>query len=391
MSFESLCTEILTIGTELLQGETIDTNKAAIAQALGGIGLEVGRITTVGDDVEQIACAVRESLARADLLITSGGLGPTVDDVTREGIAAALDVPTEFRTELWEHIKAIFAAFGREPTENNRRQAVLPKNATAILNPVGTAPAFRIETPLGTVIALPGVPAELKVLLAEVVIPFVRRDLGTHQAILTRLLRTVGLGESWIDDRIRDLIPPSNPTIGLAAHPGRVDLRITSRAPNREQAAKMTQELQARLTERLGSAVYGVDGDTLESVVRGLLERRGWRIAVVQSGTPQGLDWSIESLGAALAGRRTLPSTFSNDQLEEQLIKDMDQLSAELGLAFDLKTDERPQVLTCLLRTASDKRSFQRTYAGHPENAPAWAASLALNIVRKYLTDLDLP
>jgi len=138
--------EIITIGTELLLGEIVDTNTSYIAQALRKIGLDLYRTSTVGDNAERIAQVVSESIGRAQVVITTGGLGPTVDDATREGIALAFGVPTEFRPELWEQIEERFARFGHIPTENNRRQAYLPKGAKAIENPIGTAPGFIVDT-----------------------------------------------------------------------------------------------------------------------------------------------------------------------------------------------------------------------------------------------------
>ena len=138
--------EIITIGTELLLGEIVDTNTAVLAQALRSIGLDVFHTSTVGDNAERIAHAVRQSLERSQVVITAGGLGPTIDDATRDGIALALDVPTEFHDDLWQHIQELFARFGRKPTENNRRQAFLPIGALPLKNPVGTAPAFIVET-----------------------------------------------------------------------------------------------------------------------------------------------------------------------------------------------------------------------------------------------------
>ena len=148
--------EILTIGTELLLGEIVDTNTQTLALAFRGIGLDLFRTTTVGDNVERIAAAVGEALERSEVLVTSGGLGPTVDDATREGIASALGLDLEFRDELWEEILARYQAFGSEPSDNNRVQATIPQGAIAISNPVGTAPGFIVEHEGKSVIALPG-------------------------------------------------------------------------------------------------------------------------------------------------------------------------------------------------------------------------------------------
>ena len=278
-------TEILTIGTELLLGEIVDTNTADVARAFRSIGADLFRTTTVGDNVERIAEAVREALSRSDVLLTTGGLGPTVDDPTREGVALALGVPLEFKPELWEQIQERFARFRRRPTENNRRQAELPQGATAFENSVGTAPGFWAESGGRLVIALPGVPAEMRHLLEGKVLPFLRSRFELDEVIEVRILRTAGAGESWLDQQIADLERLSNPTVGVSAHPGRVDIRITAKAKGRGDAQELIQPLEAELRRRLGEAVYGADETTLEGAVAEQLERHGWGLLVLEVGT----------------------------------------------------------------------------------------------------------
>ena len=175
--------EIIAIGTELLLGEIVDTNTSVIARALRSIGIDLYRTAIVGDNPDRIAQAVREAAARSDAVITTGGLGPTVDDASRQGIALAVGLPTEFRPELWEQIQERFARYGRTPTENNRQQAMIPAGALAVENPVGTAPAFIVETPTSAVISLPGVPGEMSYLLETAVLPYLRRRLGLSAII----------------------------------------------------------------------------------------------------------------------------------------------------------------------------------------------------------------
>ncbi|MGH2627404.1 MAG: competence/damage-inducible protein A, partial [Anaerolineales bacterium] len=272
--------EILTIGTELLLGEIVDTNTAELARALRGVGADLYRTTTVGDNVELIAQAVRESLTRSEVVLTTGGLGPTVDDPTREAIAQALGVATEFHPELWEQILERFARFSRRPTPNNRRQAYLPAGAQALENPVGTAPGFVIEREGRVVIALPGVPAEMRYLLENRVLPFLRDRFQLEDVIEVSVLRTAGAPESWLDDRIQDLERLANPTVGVSAHPGRVDIRITAKARGVELARAMIAPLEQELRRRLGDAVYGSGADTLEAAVADRLLRRDWRLTV---------------------------------------------------------------------------------------------------------------
>ena len=173
--------EIVTTGTELLLGEIVDTNSTYIARRLREIGLNLYFKTSVGDNAERAALVLRQGLARSDVIITTGGLGPTVDDVTRQAVACATDRELVFVPDLWEQIWDRFARWGREPTENNRQQAFIPEGATPIENPVGTAPCFIVENDEGIVISLPGVPREMKYLMEHNVIPYLREHLGLQE------------------------------------------------------------------------------------------------------------------------------------------------------------------------------------------------------------------
>ncbi|MEJ2570308.1 MAG: molybdopterin-binding protein, partial [Anaerolineales bacterium] len=276
--------EIISIGTELLLGEIVDTNTHTIAQALREVGINVFRTISVGDNKERIAEVVRESLRRAQVVITTGGLGPTIDDVTREGISLALDRTLEFRPELWQQILERFARFGRQPTENNRRQAQLPRGAIAIDNPIGTAPGFLIESATSVVFALQGVPAEMEHGLKNYAIPYLREKFNPQSLIKTRILHTSGLGESAVDTRLQDLEKFSNPTVGLAAHPGRVDVRITAKAKTVEQADELIRRFEATIRERLGEHVYGTDGHTLEAATLARVAAYQLQLVTVECG-----------------------------------------------------------------------------------------------------------
>jgi molybdenum cofactor synthesis domain-containing protein len=299
--------EIITIGTELLLGETADTNTRFIARTLRALGVDLFRAQTVGDNAARIAEAVRAAAARADIVLTTGGLGPTVDDPTRQAIAEACEAPLEFHPELWEQITARIARRGRAPTENQKRQAYIPKDAIVLSNPVGTAPAFITEiiepqrnedreapsfpakilfagqkkpsrTSLlrgknsrsggaraCTIISLPGVPHEMETLLTDAVVPFLQKRFGLHELILVRTLHTRGLGEGMIDDKIGDLETLANPTVGLSAHTGAVDIRITAKAESEAEARKMIAAVEAEVRTRLGEAVTGADDDAQEA------------------------------------------------------------------------------------------------------------------------------
>lgn len=206
--------EIVTIGTELLLGEIVDTNSAWIAQQLTGIGLDLLYTTTVGDNLGRITKVLAQSLERSDVVITTGGLGPTVDDMTRQGVAAATGCALVLDDGLVEEIATYFGRRGFQMTDNNRRQAFIPSGARIIHNPVGTAPCFAVEHGAHLIICLPGVPHEMRHLMETEVIPLLRERFGLLGVIQSRVLRTCNIGESAVDAQIDDLMTGANPTVG---------------------------------------------------------------------------------------------------------------------------------------------------------------------------------
>ena len=279
-----LTAEIISIGTEILLGDLVDTNSAFIARVLRDLGINLYFMTTVGDNEERITKAIQAALARARVVITGGGLGPTVDDMTRQAVAKATNRRLVFHQSLLDQIAARFAGFNVTMTENNRQQAFLPEEAIPIENPVGTAPVFIVECSDGAVISLPGVPREMKYLLQEKVVPYLRQryNLGI---IKTRILKTAGIGESHLDTMIgRTLLESSNPTIGLAAHSGQVDVRITAKSATADQVEGMLTEIEQQIRERAGRFVFGIDDDRLEDVLVLLLKQSNATLAIVQAG-----------------------------------------------------------------------------------------------------------
>ncbi|NLG28591.1 MAG: CinA family nicotinamide mononucleotide deamidase-related protein [Chloroflexi bacterium] len=277
--------EIISIGTELLLGEIIDTNAAWIARQLTTIGLNLYFKATVGDNQQRIAEILRNGLKRSDVIITTGGLGPTVDDVTREAVAAATDRDLVLDEALLAEVGAFFLKMGRTMTANNRKQACLPRDARVIHNPVGTAPAFAVEVQRpnalpGVIISLPGVPHEMQYLMEHEVLPWLRARYGLTGVIKSRIVHTCGIGESAIDAQIGDLMHLSNPTVGTAAHPGQTDVRIAAKAESAAEAETLIAPVERTLRERLGEYIYGVDGDTLAGVLCALLAERGWTLAL---------------------------------------------------------------------------------------------------------------
>lgn len=278
--------EIVSIGTELLLGEIVDSNAAYIARQLASIGLNLFFKTTVGDNAERIAYVLQQAMARSDVIITTGGLGPTVDDVTREGVARATGRELVIDPEALQQIEAIFARWGRPLAENNRRQALIPAGALVVRNPVGTAPAFIVEHAGHIIISLPGVPREMEYLMQNAVLPFLRERLQTGEVVIkSKVLRTCAIGESSIDEQIGDLETSTNPTVGLAAHAGQTDIRITAKGHSHAEADRLIADMEARVRARVGQYIYGVGKETLEEVVARLLAERGARVSLIENNT----------------------------------------------------------------------------------------------------------
>lgn len=377
--------EIITIGTELLLGELVDTNTRYIARALREIGLDLYRTSTVGDNIDRIAEEVQASMQRADAVITTGGLGPTIDDPTREGIAKACGVETIFVPELWQQIEERFAGFGSVPTENNRRQAYIPAGAIPIENPVGTAPGFIVETDRSVAISLPGVPAEMQHLLVTDVIPYLKQRLGLQSIIKSRIVRTAGIGESMLDHKIEDLEKLHNPTVGLSAHPGRVDIRITAKAKTDQEADKMIASVEATLEQRIGRAIYGKDDQTLESVVIGLLKDKGMHLALLEAGTDGALAASLAEFPEIIASEQILSEAGSEEALSATLKEDMRNAPAQAGLLLAMQPSREGSTVMIQVLLPDNEHTDHKSYEAHFVNMKTRAVSYALLWLRRLL------
>lgn len=282
----TIIAEIVTTGTEILLGDIVDTNAAWIAQQLREAGVNLYYKTTVGDNEGRVRGVLEQSMTRCDAIIVTGGLGPTVDDITRQAIANATRRPLLLHEGALATLKQRFERFGAQLTENNIQQAYIPQDALLIENPVGTAPGFIVETERCAVIALPGVPREMKQLMVDTVLPYLRRKAGESGIIRRRILRTFGIGESTIDMLLDDLMHSSNPTAGLAAHTGQCDIRIAARAESADEAEAMLDAAEAQVRSLIGPYIYStVPGESYESVLVRRLQVQGMTLAVVESNT----------------------------------------------------------------------------------------------------------
>ena len=371
--------EIITIGTEILLGEIVDTNTRYIARTLRGMGVDLYRTITIGDNVERIAEAIRHSMQRAEIVITTGGLGPTVDDPTREAVARAAGVDLEFREDLWEQVVAIISRYGRKPSENQKRQAYVPKGAIRISNPVGTAPCFIVETQRNAIISLPGVPNEMEYILHESVIPYLQQRFNLNEIIKIRILHCAGLGEGMIDEKIADLETLSNPTVGLAAHTGVVDIRIAAKARDEAEADRMIADIENQIRERFGDVVFGVDEDKLEDVVLNAVAKRGWTLTAIESG-----------LDGLLA--RKIPHTASIPNLKAASLMDAlraarAETSADAALGVAVYLEERAAEMALI--TPQAEKTHRITYGGPPRSLPFWSVNLALDWLRRRAMESD--
>ncbi|MBU88286.1 MAG: competence/damage-inducible protein A [Chloroflexi bacterium] len=276
--------EIISIGSELLLGQIVDTNASWIAQRLANNGINLFYKTTVGDNFERMCDVIHLALSRSDIVLTGGGIGPTKDDLTREAVAKVTNrnLITDKKSLL--EIRERFQKRGLLLTKNNERQAEIPEGAIVIENPNGTAPAFIVEAEKGTIISLPGVPFEMKWLVDNRIIPYLKNKFNIEEIIHYRVLKVSDLGESAVDDKIGEIIAHSkNPTVGVLARPGQVDIRITAKAENRNKANSLIDAVDEKISNLLGDNIFGKNDDTIESIVNKLLLERNSSISIFEN------------------------------------------------------------------------------------------------------------
>ena len=275
--------EIVAIGSELLLGQIVDTNSTWMAQQLTALGVNLFYKSVVGDNPERMKEVLTRALERADVVITSGGLGPTQDDLTREVVAEVTGRKLILHQPFLEQIMHRFRSRGFIMTPNNERQAYMPEGAIPVTNPNGTAPSFIVEDPRGSVFVLPGVPFELKWLFENQVAPYLRQKFSLNEIITYRVLKVAELGESRVDDLMGHFIANSkNPTVGVLAHPGQVDIRIAAKAPSKEEAMKLIAPVEAEMRQLIGKHIFAADEDTIENTVGRLLREKQKTIAVCE-------------------------------------------------------------------------------------------------------------
>lgn len=310
--------EILSIGTEILLGNIVNTNAAYLSQELAALGILVYHQEVVGDNPGRLFHALEESYSRAELVIATGGLGPTADDLSKETAAQYFGVPLVSDQKAREHIEQVLAHLGREVTPNNYKQAQLPAGAIPLYNSNGTAPGFILEKDERILIMLPGPPSEMKPMFSEQVKPYLSRK--SSQQLVSRTLHLCGIGESAVEYRLKSRMNElTNPTLAPYAKTGMVDLRITAKAPGREEAEKLIAPVEAEIRGQFGDFVFGADEDTLEGVLVEMLDQCGWTIATAESCTGGLLGGRIVDYPGASRVFRQGFITYSNEAKEEML------------------------------------------------------------------------
>ena len=376
--------EIITIGTELLLGEIQDTNTRYLAKKLKDVNIDLFRTTTVGDNAVRIASLIQEALTRSDIIITTGGLGPTIDDPTRDAVALAFNTQTDYHPELWSEIEQRFLKRSLVPTENNRRQAFLPRGSEAIHNPVGTAPAFFVATGQKIVISLPGVPREMEFLIETSVIPLLKQKYQLQGIIKARVIHLAGIGESVVDSIIGDFEKLSNPTVGLLAHPGIVDIRITAKADSISEANQMIAEVEQKISPLFPNKIYGFDEDTLANSLISLAKSKQLLLRITSFGLER--NWPPELLAK---GQKTI------------LVKNLASPQTKFQNHFLAKTEYDVQAdckfvqfegenrLESVLFTAKKEFHFSNLYNGPGAQGANWAVNAFLETLRQTLLNLD--
>jgi nicotinamide-nucleotide amidase len=387
--------EIIATGSELVLGETVDTNSAYLARQLAAIGISLFRKTAVGDNEDRIAAIVGEALGRADLVICTGGLGPTVDDKTREAVAAATGRPLVFHQHLLDQIEARFRSFGRTMSPSNRQQAFVPEGARIVENPRGTAPAFIVETEHGGVVVLPGVPSEMRYLWETAIVPYLRDVRGERGVILVKTLHAAGAGESVIGEIIADLMQQSNPTVGISAKRAQYELRIGAKSDSRAGAEALIAQAEATIRERLDQYLLG--DEKLEQLAVRLLHERSLSLALYEGADRAPV---YRAITASAEGRALLRGTIihpldrpadaaaaaSLARSGATTVRDRWRADLALGVQTASAPDEDGFTLVAVaLAHAGGVREWARRYDLNLDEGWEFIATMALDALRQHL------
>ena len=367
--------ETLSIGTELLLGQIVDTNSAYLASRLAGLGIDLLHMSTVGDNLGRATEALRRAVDRSDLVITTGGLGPTEDDLTREAIAAALGETPAVDPRLDAELRGWFGGRGIEMPERNRKQAWLIPSARALANPLGTAPGWDVRRDGTRIIAMPGVPREMTRMWEIEVEP----SLGEGGILRSRTLKLLGIGESSVEEALDELVRSTSPTVATYAKNDGVHVRVTDKGADEGPVLARIEAMERTIRDRIGQHIWGTDADTLGGVVGHALTARGWRLGVAESLTGGEIARALtESEGAAqwLAGAIVVPGAD-----EAQLTERVEGLGADVVCLAPAGETETTLVVRTPMREV--RRATVR-YRSVPEGRRR-ATLIALDLIRRAL------
>jgi nicotinamide-nucleotide amidase len=384
--------EVVTIGSELVLGQLVDTNAAYIAQRLSEIGVGLAFHSTVGDDRRRMVEALTTALNRCQIVITTGGIGPTEDDLTREVAAEIMGVELILRDDLLAYIQGLFARMGYQMTPNNRRQAYIPAGSTPIHNPMGTAPAFYCEKEDRVLICLPGVPRETEYLIPNTVIPYLKQKYSPSGRIwVNRVLKVCGVGESNVDSQIKDIIKASrNPFVGLQASPNEIKVRLTAMAATDQEAGILLDDGERKIRDVLGDLIFGVGDDTLAGNTAARLTELGLSAAVAEAAT-QGI--VTAELGrrlnlGQLKGALILGSPTPAADLIERIRDDYDP---DVALAVSASPGDDGRLEVDILIESSTGKSNRRSLSlGGPQRLIVErSATMTMFTLWKFLKDYE--
>lgn len=332
--------EILSIGTELLLGQILDTNAQYLAERLADLGVDVLYVSTVGDNLGRAKETIERALGRSDLVVTSGGLGPTEDDLTREAIAGVLGETPEVDPALETQLRTWFAGRGMPMPERNRKQAWLIPSARAIPNPNGTAPGWDTRARGSRIVSMPGVPREMRHMWEQTIEP----TLASGALLRSRTLKLLGIGESHAEEALGDLIHSTAPTVVTKAKDDGLHVRITDKDADAAVMDRRIAAMEAQVRQRLGQYVWGTDGETLPSVIGAGLLARGWRLATAESlsagdlaralsDAPSVREWYARGVVWPQADAETLERAIEASDAQVRLVIPHGETSAELVAA----------------------------------------------------------
>ena len=411
---------ILSIGDELVLGQTVDTNSAWLSGQLASIGVRIAAHATVPDDLAGVERAIRSAANACDVLLISGGLGPTEDDLTRQALAAVLGVPLEMNDEALHRLAAFFRSLKREMPESNKIQAMLPRGSTMIENTCGTAPGIRVEVGLCRIFVMPGVPKEMKAMFGRDIFPELQKS-GGGAAIVSRTLHTFGLGESTIGEMLGELMKRGrNPSVGTTVAGGVVSVRVNAYFESRERAMEELEKSVAACRGKLGDLIYGQDEETLATVLAAMLKSSGKTVSTAESCTGGLLAKYLTDISGSSSYFTQGWVTYANEAkvgllgvsletldrdgaVSEPVVKEMsigamERAKVDAALAIsgvagpDGGTEAKPVGTVCIAlahRGGAVARTFR--FSGDREFVRDRSAKMALTMLRFHLMGKEMP